>query len=110
MKLLFDENLPPKLPGLLTALFPGSVHVRECDLLGHSDEDMWEYARANDFTLVSKDSDFHQRSLLFGQPPKLVWLRIGNCASQQLPHLITAYEQDIHAFNTEPFEAVLVLS
>lgn len=56
MKLLFDENLSSKLPRLLASLFPGSVHVRECGLLGQPDEDVWEYARANGFIIISKDS------------------------------------------------------
>jgi predicted nuclease of predicted toxin-antitoxin system len=110
MKLLFDENLSPKLPRLLATRFPGSAHVRECGLLGQPDEDVWEYARANGFTLVSKDSDFQQRSLLYGHPPKLVRLRIGNCTRQQLIQLITTHEQDIHALDADPFESVLVLS
>ena len=110
MKLLFDENLSPKLPGLLAALFPGSAHVRECGLLGFPDEDVWEYARENGFTIVSKDSDFQQRSLLYGHPPKLVWLRIGNCTRQQLVQLITTHERDIHAHDAAPFESVLVLA
>jgi len=42
MKLLFDENLSPKLPLSLAMLFPGSVHVRECGSLGLPDEDVWE--------------------------------------------------------------------
>lgn len=86
------------------------MHVRECGLLGRSDEDVWEYARANGFTIVSKDSDFHQRSLLYGHPPKLVWLRIGNCTRQQLIQFIATHEQDIHALDADPFESVLVLS
>jgi len=110
MKLLFDENLSPKLPSLLATLFPKSAHVRECGLLGLSDKAVWEYARANGFTIISKDSDFQQRSLLYGHPPKIVWLRIGNCTRQQLVQLITAREQDIHALDTDPFETVLVLS
>ena len=110
MKLLFDENLSPKLPRLLAAFFPDSAHVRECGLLGHPDEDVWEYARANGFTIVSKDSDFQQRSLLYGHPPKIVWLRIGNCTRQQLVQLITSRRQDIHALDSDPFEALLVLS
>jgi len=72
MKLLFDENLSPKLPRLVQALFPESTHIRECGLRGFSDGKIWEYARANDFTIVSKDSDFQQRSLLYGHPPKVV--------------------------------------
>lgn len=110
MKLLFDENLSPKLPGQLAALFPGSAHVRDCGLLGLSDEDVWEYARANGFTIVSKDSDFQQRSLLYGPPPKLVWLRIGNCTRQQLLNLITTHEQDILALEADPLESVLILA
>jgi len=110
MKLPFDENLSPKLPGLLATLFPDSVHVRECGLLGRPDEDVWEYARANGFIIISKDSDFQQRSLLYGHPPKIVWLRIGNRTRQQLVVLITSHEQEIHALDTDPFETVLVLS
>ena len=86
MKLLFDENLSPKLPRLVATLFPDSAHVRECGLLGQ------------------------QPSLLYGHPPKLVWLRIGNCTRPQLVQLITSHEQDIHSLDTDPFESVLVLS
>ncbi len=110
MKLLFDENLSPKLPRLLATPFPNSAHVRECGLLGLPDEDVWEYARANGFTIVSKDSDFQQRSLLYGHPPKIVWLRIGNSTRQQLVQLVTVHVQDIHALNADPFESLLVLS
>ena len=110
MKLLFDENLSPKLARSLATFFPDSTHVRDCGLLGLPDEDVWEYARAKGFTIVSKDSDFQQRSLLYGHPPKLVWLRIGNCTRQQLIQLITIHEQDIHALGADPFESVLALS
>ncbi len=65
--------------------------------------------RANGFTIVSKDSDFQQRSLMYGHPPIIVWLRIGNCTRQQLVQLITTHAQDIHAFDADPTESVLVL-
>jgi len=58
MKLLFDENLSPKLPGLLVAKFPGSQHVRELGLKGRTDEEIWRYAGDNGFAIVSKDKDF----------------------------------------------------
>jgi predicted nuclease of predicted toxin-antitoxin system len=110
MKLLFDENLSPKLPRLLATLFPDSAHSRDCGLLGFPDEEVWEYARANDFIIVSKDSDFQQRSLLYGHPPKIVWLRIGNCTREQLVQMLTAHEQDIRALSVNSIEAVLVIS
>jgi predicted nuclease of predicted toxin-antitoxin system len=110
MKLLFDENLSPKLPRLLTSQFPGSLHLRDCGLKGATDEEIWEYARANGFTIVSKDSDFYQRSLFYGSPPKFVWLRIGNCTRDDLVALLAIHEQEILALDADPFESVLVLS
>jgi len=110
MKLLFDENLSPKLPRLLAAHFPGSAHLRDCGLKGATDEEIWDYARANGFAIVSKDSDFYQRSLLFGSPPKFIWLRIGNCTRDDLVRLLSTHEQDISALDDDPLESVLVLS
>lgn len=110
MKLLFDENLSPKLPRMIAAHFPQSVHVRECGLLGHPDEAVWEYARSNGFAIISKDSDFQQRSFLYGHPPKVIWLRIGNCSREQVIRLILNHEQDLREFGTNPFLSTLVLS
>jgi len=109
MKLLFDENLSPKLPRLIESQFPGSVHVRDCGLKGRPDQDVWEYARANGFTIVSKDGDFYQRSLLLGAPPKLVWLGLGNCTQNQLLNLLLKHEKDIRALEAAT-ESVLLLS
>lgn len=110
MKLLFDENLSPKLPRLLAAQYPGSLHLRDCGLKGATDEEIWEYARDNGFAIVSKDSDFYQRSLFYGHPPKFIWLRIGNCTRNDLVVLLTTHQQDIHALDADPLESVLVLS
>lgn len=110
MKLLFDENLSPKLPALLAALFRGSLHVRECGLKGMPDDDIWAFARENAFVLVSKDSDFYQRSVLYGPPPKFVWLRVGNCSRTQLVELLTTHENDIQSLESSAQDAVLVIS
>ena len=110
MKLLFDENLSPKLPRLVETPFPGSRHLRECGLKGATDAAIWDYARAEGFTIVSKDSDFYQRSLLHGHPPKLVWLRLGNCTRADLLALLLRHEAEIRAFESDAAEAILVLS
>jgi len=109
MKLLFDEHLSPKLPRLIAAAFSGSQHIRELGLKGRTDEEIWDYAKANKFTIVSKDKDFYQRALLYGFPPKFVWLCLGNCTRDELLALIQRHERDILAFETSP-ESVLVLS
>jgi predicted nuclease of predicted toxin-antitoxin system len=109
MKLLFDENLSPKLPLLVASAFPNSKHIRELGLKGHADEEIWNYAEANGFTVISKDKDFYQRAVLYGSPPKFVWLALGNCTRDDLLALIQRHEREIFAFETSP-ESVLVLS
>ena len=74
MKLLFDQNLSPKLPMRLADLFPGSQHVLELGLDAADDDDVWEEARQMGFTVVSKDEDYSHLSVLRGSPPKVIWL------------------------------------
>jgi predicted nuclease of predicted toxin-antitoxin system len=109
MKLLFDENLSPKLPRLFAAKFPGSVHVRDCGMKGFTDEDIWEFARAHNFVIVSKDSDFYKRSVLYSHPPKFIWLCLGNCSRDDLVNLLNAHEKEIFTFETSA-ESALVLA
>lgn len=78
MKLLFDENLSFRLVDALADVYPKSKHVRQVGLLGADDLHVWNYAAENGFLLVSKDTDFYERSLVYGAPPKIIWLRIGN--------------------------------
>ena len=78
MKLLFDENLSFKLVAALADIYPESKHVREVGLLGADDLRVWSYAAEHGFLLTSKDTDFYERSLVFGAPPKIIWLRTGN--------------------------------
>ena len=108
MKLLLDENLSPKLPGLIAAAFPNSQHVRELGLKGQTDEAIWNYAKANGFTLLSKDRDFYQRALFHGAPPKIIWLCLGNCTRHDLLSLIQRHQQDVLGFENSP-ESVLIL-
>jgi predicted nuclease of predicted toxin-antitoxin system len=74
VKLLLDENLSDRvLPGIVD-LYPGSTHVKAHDLLQASDILIWSFARDHGYAIVSKDADFHQRSLVLGHPPKLIFL------------------------------------
>lgn len=75
MKLLFDQNLSPKLANRLADLFPDSSHVQSGGLDCASDERVWEYALRNGFAIVSKDEDYNNLSVLRGSPPKVIWLQ-----------------------------------
>ncbi|MFA6920353.1 MAG: DUF5615 family PIN-like protein [Gallionella sp.] len=88
MKLLFDENLSFRLVTALADIYPDSTHVRETGLLGANDQHVWNYAAEHGFLLVSKDTDFYERSIAFGAPPKIIWLRIGNCTVNETAALL----------------------
>ena len=109
MKLLLDENLAPQLAASLRASFPDSTHVRDVGLKSASDLAVWEYARANGFAVVSKDWDFQQLSFVRGAPPKVVWIRRGNCSVRELSELLRSHAGVIKAFGDEPEASVLVL-
>lgn len=109
MKLLFDENLSSRLPGVLADLYPGSTHVHHCSLGSADDSAIWQYAKDNSFTIVSKDSDFQERSVLYGQPPKLIWLRATNCTTEEIENLLRTAFPVIQHFIQEDSESCLVL-
>jgi predicted nuclease of predicted toxin-antitoxin system len=109
VKLLIDENLAPWLVEALSDLYPGSMHVRDVGLQRAHDGDVWEYARTHGFAILSKDSDFHQMSFLFGAPPKVIWIRAGNCSTRQLEAIVRSGADDIAAFGKDPEAAFLVL-
>ncbi len=109
MKLLFDENLSPRLPALLADLYPGSSQIELQGLRGATDIFVWEYARAKDYVLVSKDNDFRQRSFQYGAPPKSVWLSVGNAGTSIILQLLRESREEIERFVEHPEEALLVL-
>lgn len=109
MKLLFDQNLSRKLPALLADIFPESTQVFLVGLDRASDVEVWEFARERGLVIVSKDSDFQQRSFLFGHPPKFIWLQVGNCPTRDVERLIRSQSAAIHTFGADPVQALLIL-
>ncbi len=98
MKLLLDHNLSHRLLDMLQAEFPDSTQVRLIGLAQASDRDIWEFAKANDFVLVTKDSDFYEFALLNGVPPKVVWLKCGNTSTAHIERLLIENQSAIKAF------------
>jgi predicted nuclease of predicted toxin-antitoxin system len=109
VKLLFDENLPPRLVQLLADVYPGSMHVHECGLGAADDSAIWEFAQKNGLTIVSKDSDFQERGILLGSPPKVIWLRSKNCTSAHVEFLLRSASKVISRFIREDPETCLIL-
>ena len=109
MKLLFDQNLSFKLAAVVASTFPGSKHVRDFALTDESDNAIWSFAAENDFAIVSKDSDFMHLALLQGQPPKFIYLRVGNRSIEWIKQLLHSRETDIKDFLADPVESLLTL-
>ncbi|MGA7916591.1 MAG: DUF5615 family PIN-like protein [Candidatus Acidiferrales bacterium] len=110
MKLLLDENLSPKLAEALADVYPGSSHVHHCGLGSADDAAIWEYAKGNGFVIVSKDSDFEERSIILGCPPKVIRLRASNCTSADVEGILRGAFSVIMRFVNDLDETCLVLS
>jgi predicted nuclease of predicted toxin-antitoxin system len=98
MKLLFDQNLSFKLCHQLADLFPESFHVRLVGLDRANDRALWEFAKNNNYTLVSLDADLADLAALLGPPPRLIWLRCGNQRTGVIENLLRAHREAIAAF------------
>jgi len=109
MKLLFDENLSPKLVYKFFDLYPGSIHVRDIGMKSADDIEVWEYAKRNNFIIVSKDSDFHQLSFVLGFPPKVIWIRKGNCITKEIEKILSTQKSIIEGFIKNTESSFLVL-
>ncbi len=110
MKLLFDENLSPSLVERLEDILTGSVHVRDVGLKSADDPIVWQYALDNGLMIVSKDSDMHDRSLLQGFPPKVVWIRLGNCSTRDVEELVRREFEALNQFFDDDYASFLALS
>ncbi len=101
MKLLLDQNLSPRLITKLQDIFPDSTHVQWVGLDGASDQAVWHYAEQNQFCIVTKDADFSERSLLLKSPPKVLWIRLGNCTTSDIEKLLRRNIVAINRFATQ---------
>ena len=110
MKLLFDENLSPKLVARLTAEFPDSIHVSRVGLDQADDMTVWAFAAANGLTIITKDADFSEISLRLGAPPKVIWLRRGNCSVDDTVAMLHDYVDGVRSFLDDTRSAVLVIA
>jgi len=106
VKLLFDENLSPVLPRMLS----DCQHVRDIGLKASPDTDVWEYAVRNELAIVTKDSDFRHRSSLRGHPPKVIWIALGNCSTRMVEDLLRRRVAEVTEFLLDQVKAFLVLS
>lgn len=102
MKLLLDENLSRRIVAQIEHAYPESTQVALLNMDSANDKELWEFARDNGYTLVTQDADFNEMSLLYGQPPKVIWLRCGNQPRKIIVSLLLNHQTDIEAFQNNP--------
>jgi predicted nuclease of predicted toxin-antitoxin system len=98
MKLLFDQNISFRIVKKLENFLPLSSQVRLLGLENSNDFEIWEYARINEYTIVTFDTDFYDISLIKGIPPKIVWIRLGNVSTNDLVYRLRQNHELIRAF------------
>jgi len=109
VKLLFDENLSPRLVQAFRPDFPESTHVHFAGLGSAPDEEVWRYARENGYTIVTKDADYHERALIGGFPPKVIWIRRGNVSTAEIEAALREFRGAIDRLDEEAALAVLIV-
>ena len=108
MRLLLDENISYRVAQKIKQSFKEVSHVKYHNLLESDDKQVWEFAKNNNFTIVTNDSDFNDFSLVSGFPPKIIWLHKGNINTQKIVELLKFHQQKILEFINDKQNGILI--
>jgi predicted nuclease of predicted toxin-antitoxin system len=110
MKLLLDANISWRLVTKLNLHIEECMHVDNTDLpVPAKDIEIWNYALANNFIIVTNDEDFLNLLNIKGFPPKIVLLKTGNQSNNFISNLLIKHFDDINSLSTSPEYGVLEL-
>jgi predicted nuclease of predicted toxin-antitoxin system len=99
MKLLIDQNISHRIIRQIVGYFPDALHVKDIGLMEKNDYQIFMTAREAGFdAAITLDADFHTLWQQFGTPPKIIWLRTGNCSTVFLADLLIRQAEQIRNF------------
>lgn len=98
MKLLFDQNISFRIIKKLNVSFPNCKHVSDCALMNTEDLEIWEFAKRNQYSIVTFDSDYYDISVINGHPPKIIWIRTNNLKTIEIASLLEKNKDIISKF------------
>ena len=104
MKILLDQNISFRLVQKLNSVFPVIRHVKDFDLIDVKDITIWNYAKSANYSIVTFDSDFYDFSVLYGHPPKIIWIRTYNQTSSNIERIFNQFQVSIHQFLSDEDE------
>ena len=97
----FDQNISHRLVSCLKDILPESRQIRDLDLENSTERQIWEFAKSNDYIIVTFDGDFYDFSLVWGHPPKIIWLRTLNQTTKKLEKILRKYIEMIKDFEND---------
>jgi len=107
--LLFDQNISPRLVDRLADIYPGSIHVSMLEMGKAMDIEIWQYAHDHDYMIVTKDADFSELGVVKGFPPKIIWIRRGNCSTQDIEGILRENYESIQMLGDDDKTGILIL-
>ncbi|HBK70306.1 MAG TPA: hypothetical protein DDZ39_01390 [Flavobacteriaceae bacterium] len=109
MNFLFDQNISFRLIRKINDVFPNSKHVKELGLENATDIEIFDYAKKNNYSVVTFDSDFCDLNTIRGFPPKIIWIRTGNITTKNLEIIIRLHFKTITNFHNEDFGCLEII-
>ena len=110
MKLLIDNNISYRLCSLLNKSIPGCKHVSDFNLDKNTDDShIWNFAKENGFSILTKDNDFEAMSRLYGCPPKVIQLICGNKKTSELFEILNKNAETIKLLDNDSENCLLYL-
>jgi predicted nuclease of predicted toxin-antitoxin system len=107
--LLFDQNISPRLVSRLADIYPGAVHVSTLGMGAVLDVEIWQYAHDHNYMIVTKDADFSELGIVKGFPPKIIWIRRGNCSTQDMESILRENYPAISTLSADSETGILAL-
>ncbi|MEX0812340.1 MAG: DUF5615 family PIN-like protein [Chitinophagales bacterium] len=98
MRFLFDQNISHRILKLIPEEYSDSTTVKNASLINAPDREIWEFAKINDYIIVTQDSDFNDLNSLYGFPPKIIWMRTGNLKTESIVDILIDYSSEINKF------------
>ena len=101
MKLLFDQNISFRVLRLIEDVYPETDQIHKLGLKDKTDREIWEYAKEHDYIIVTFDGDFYDFSLVWGHPPKIIWLRTANHVTKEVANVLRTHYETISQFASD---------
>jgi predicted nuclease of predicted toxin-antitoxin system len=99
MTVLIDQNISYRIVPQIAFLFDKLDHVKTNGWLDWKDYDIFMAARKQQYhAIITLYDDFSKLLLEHGTPPKIIWLKTGNCSTAALAEVITSHKEVIHRF------------